>query len=294
MTVSHGFGGRRRTQREDLPPGQYDAGREWPVLTAVVTPHLDPQRWTMSVDGLVDTPTTWSWDEMHALPQSDYEGAIHCVTTWSKFGMTWDGVSVDTLLAVAGGEVAPALRFALLACLPWMLLWAIVPFTHTLMFKPSFGFELVPGKGSVALDVLRAMALGVVVSALSLLSWSLPFVSLTRAFASPGQADQARLAAARTTLYRIWIIPFGLALFSLLIWAMPAQPSAGVVELSRLACHFFPRMLVLIHCNAMARHVGASGLSALAPSFVPLVVEWAVGLTLERGITMLLPPAPEG
>ncbi|SEQ70870.1 sulfite oxidase-like oxidoreductase [Microlunatus flavus] len=102
MTVSHGFGGRRRPPRSDLPPGQYDAGREWPVLTAEVTPHLDPQRWTMSVDGLVDTPTTWSWDEMHALPQSDYEGPIHCVTTWSKFGMTWSGVSVDVLLDAVG------------------------------------------------------------------------------------------------------------------------------------------------------------------------------------------------
>ena len=72
------------------------------MLTAEVTPHLDPQRWTMSVDGLVDTPTTWSWDEMHALPQSDYEGPIHCVTTWSKFGMSWSGVSVDVLLDAVG------------------------------------------------------------------------------------------------------------------------------------------------------------------------------------------------
>jgi DMSO/TMAO reductase YedYZ molybdopterin-dependent catalytic subunit len=102
MTVSRGFAGRRRGQRTDLPPGQYDAGREWPVLTAEVTPHLDPQQWTMSVDGLVNTPTTWSWDQMHALPQSDYEGPIHCVTTWSKFGMSWSGVSVDVLLDAVG------------------------------------------------------------------------------------------------------------------------------------------------------------------------------------------------
>ena len=103
MTVSRGFAGRRRGgARDDLPPGQYDEGAGWPVLTAEVTPHLDPQTWTMSVDGLVDTPTTWSWDEMHALPQSDYDGPIHCVTTWSKFGMHWSGVSVDVLLDAVG------------------------------------------------------------------------------------------------------------------------------------------------------------------------------------------------
>jgi len=36
------------------------------------------------------------------LPASTYDGDIHCVTTWSKLGVTFDGVSLDTLLAVAG------------------------------------------------------------------------------------------------------------------------------------------------------------------------------------------------
>ena len=31
-------------------------------------------------------------------PTSTYEGDIHCVTTWSKLGMSFTGVSVDTLL----------------------------------------------------------------------------------------------------------------------------------------------------------------------------------------------------
>jgi DMSO/TMAO reductase YedYZ molybdopterin-dependent catalytic subunit len=35
------------------------------------------------------------------MPPSTYQGAIHCVTTWSKFDMTFDGVSVDTLLDLA-------------------------------------------------------------------------------------------------------------------------------------------------------------------------------------------------
>ena len=39
------------------------------------------------VEGLVESPTTWTWDEIHALPADSYQGAIHCVTTWSKFDM---------------------------------------------------------------------------------------------------------------------------------------------------------------------------------------------------------------
>jgi DMSO/TMAO reductase YedYZ molybdopterin-dependent catalytic subunit len=35
---------------------------------------------------------------MQALPQSEYSGDIHCVTTWSKLGTHFGGVSVDELL----------------------------------------------------------------------------------------------------------------------------------------------------------------------------------------------------
>ena len=101
MAVTRGF--TRRRERDDrLPPGQYDVGADWPVLTAEVTPNVDPQRWTISVDGLVARPTTWTWDQAHALPQSEYHGDIHCVTTWSKLGTWFGGVSVDVLLDAAG------------------------------------------------------------------------------------------------------------------------------------------------------------------------------------------------
>ena len=99
---TRGFGGRAHRERDTrLPPGQYDAGSDWPTLTAEVTPHLVPERWTMSVDGLVQNPITLSWDEMHLLPPGAYAGAIHCVTTWSKFDTHFAGVSVDTLLDLA-------------------------------------------------------------------------------------------------------------------------------------------------------------------------------------------------
>ena len=100
-TPTRGFFGKHRPDRGDrLPPGQYDVGNDWPVLTAEVTPRFDPDRWTMTVDGLVAGPHTWTWADMHLLPQSEYHGDIHCVTTWSKFDTTFGGVSVDELLDV--------------------------------------------------------------------------------------------------------------------------------------------------------------------------------------------------
>jgi DMSO/TMAO reductase YedYZ molybdopterin-dependent catalytic subunit len=102
MRFTRGFRGRGEGTRDRrLPPGQYDVGSAWPVLTAEATPKLSTDTWTFKIRGLVEQPTTWSWDEIHALAPSTFQGDIHCVTTWSKLGVTFSGVSVDTLLAAA-------------------------------------------------------------------------------------------------------------------------------------------------------------------------------------------------
>ena len=102
MPITRGFLGKHRPERPGrLPPGQYDTGSSWPTLTAEATPVVDVDTWTMTVDGLVESPHTWSWSDIQALPRSSYVGDIHCVTTWSKLDMTFTGVSVDTLLEVA-------------------------------------------------------------------------------------------------------------------------------------------------------------------------------------------------
>jgi DMSO/TMAO reductase YedYZ molybdopterin-dependent catalytic subunit len=105
---TRGFAGRGAARDPRLPPGQYDAGKTWPVLTAEATPTLSTSSYTFAIDGLVATPATWTWDELHALPPSTYSGDIHCVTTWSKLGITFTGVSIDTLLEAAGGPLPGA------------------------------------------------------------------------------------------------------------------------------------------------------------------------------------------
>jgi DMSO/TMAO reductase YedYZ molybdopterin-dependent catalytic subunit len=99
--ITRGFTGRSRERDPRLPPGQYDAGTQWPVLNAEVTPTIDLASWTFTVEGEVERSVRWTWDELRAMPASTYSGPIHCVTTWSKFGMRFDGVSVDTLFEAA-------------------------------------------------------------------------------------------------------------------------------------------------------------------------------------------------
>ena len=77
-------------------------GDGWPVLTAELTPRVDLDSWSATVNGRVADPRTWSWDQVRQLPASAYHGDIHCVTTWSKLATSFAGISVDTLLESAG------------------------------------------------------------------------------------------------------------------------------------------------------------------------------------------------
>ena len=102
MLISKGFKGRRpQVDPQRLPPGQY-VTQDFPVLSAGPTPHTPLSRWSLTVRGAVDRATTWSWDQLAALPQVSVTVDIHCVTKWSKFDTMWRGVSVDTLLEIVG------------------------------------------------------------------------------------------------------------------------------------------------------------------------------------------------
>jgi DMSO/TMAO reductase YedYZ molybdopterin-dependent catalytic subunit len=121
------FGSGERDTR--LPPGQYDTGSSFPVLTAEVSPKVDLSTWSMRVDGLVDTATTWTFDELRALPRSVYEGDIHCVTTWSKLGTSFTGISVDDLFAHTG--VKPAATH--------VVAWSVTGYTTNLPIEHVTG-----------------------------------------------------------------------------------------------------------------------------------------------------------
>ncbi len=98
--LSRGFGrGRARPADDRLPPGQYDVGGGFPVLSAGPTPRTPLERWDLAVSDGTGAERRWTWDEFRALPRAAVSVDLHCVTKWSKFGTRWEGVDVDTLLA---------------------------------------------------------------------------------------------------------------------------------------------------------------------------------------------------
>jgi DMSO/TMAO reductase YedYZ molybdopterin-dependent catalytic subunit len=111
MPVSRDFRGRRRREAEPnrLPPGQYVTD-DFPVLSAGPTPHTPLEEWSFTVvaDG---EKQSWSWEEFQELPTETVTTDIHCVTRWSKFDTSWQGVSIDTLLAGIEHDSPYALAF---------------------------------------------------------------------------------------------------------------------------------------------------------------------------------------
>jgi DMSO/TMAO reductase YedYZ molybdopterin-dependent catalytic subunit len=79
-----------------LPPGQKQV-QNWPVLDLGVHPDVPLDRWQLKIHGHVENPVTLSWKEFLALPQFTDVSDFHCVTTWSRFEMEFQGVAFFTL-----------------------------------------------------------------------------------------------------------------------------------------------------------------------------------------------------
>src|SRR5579871_343564 len=111
--ISRGFKGRRRPVADPsrVPPGQYVTD-DFPVLSAGPTPHTPLQEWSFTIDGAVDEPASWTWEEFLALPSATVTVDIHCVTKWSKLDTAWRGISVDTLLAGVNSEAGYLTAFS--------------------------------------------------------------------------------------------------------------------------------------------------------------------------------------
>jgi len=84
-----------------LPPGQYSTDR-FPVLHAGIVPKVDTSTWDFTVGGLVGTPLRLTFEEFRSLPTSTITADIHCVTKWTKFDTTWEGVPTRTILDRVG------------------------------------------------------------------------------------------------------------------------------------------------------------------------------------------------
>jgi len=98
---------------ERIPPGQVTT-RGWPVLHAGTVPSISKQTWDLKVHGEVENPLKLTYDDLLKLKRTVQNNDIHCVTTWSKLDMEWEGVRFKDLMEIA--RPTERARFAVFEC----------------------------------------------------------------------------------------------------------------------------------------------------------------------------------
>jgi DMSO/TMAO reductase YedYZ molybdopterin-dependent catalytic subunit len=95
-----------------VPAGQH-LTKGFPVLTYGPIPELSIANWQLKVWGMVE-PQQLSWQDMMAMPQSDFTADFHCVTTWSKLDVKWRGIKVTDFIAAI--ELTTEAKHVLVHC----------------------------------------------------------------------------------------------------------------------------------------------------------------------------------
>ncbi len=84
-----------------LPPGQQlVAPGKWPQI-GERAPANTEEPWSLQITGLIQNPVKYSLDELTQLADKTITTDIHCVTRWSKLGVTFGGILLADLLETA-------------------------------------------------------------------------------------------------------------------------------------------------------------------------------------------------
>ncbi|MCA0756926.1 molybdopterin-dependent oxidoreductase [Paenibacillus sp. N4] len=87
------------------PPVGGGAQGQFRVYTVTPIPSFTNETWSFTIDGLVERPATWKWEKFLELRRSVQVSDFHCVTGWSVYKNTWEGIPLKELLKMAGVKV---------------------------------------------------------------------------------------------------------------------------------------------------------------------------------------------
>nr|WP_091070579.1 molybdopterin-dependent oxidoreductase [Paenibacillus sp. NFR01] len=84
------------------PPAGGGAEGYFRVYTVTDIPAFDNSNWSFTIDGLVNRTFNWNWSEFVKLQREVQISDFHCVTGWSVYSNTWEGIPLAKLLDMAG------------------------------------------------------------------------------------------------------------------------------------------------------------------------------------------------
>ncbi|WP_340399572.1 molybdopterin-dependent oxidoreductase [Paenibacillus sp. FSL H8-0079] len=84
------------------PPVGGGAEGHFRVYTVTPIPSFSNANWSFRIDGLVERAQVWNWEQFVKLARTVQVSDFHCVTGWSVYKNTWEGISLAQLLKQAG------------------------------------------------------------------------------------------------------------------------------------------------------------------------------------------------
>lgn len=75
---------------------------EFRYYTVTEVPKLTNENWNFTVDGLVEQPKHYNWNEFVKLKRDVQVSDFHCVTGWSVYDITWEGIPLKRFLKDSG------------------------------------------------------------------------------------------------------------------------------------------------------------------------------------------------
>ena len=100
-------------EKKRLPPGQI-LTTGWPVLHAGSVPYVSKETWNLKIHGEVENELNLSYRQLLELKKTEQICDIHCVTSWSKYDVKWEGVRFSDLMELA--KPTEKAHFAIFEC----------------------------------------------------------------------------------------------------------------------------------------------------------------------------------
>lgn len=94
---------------ESNPPIGGGGQGQFRIYTVTEFPVFSSDNWQFVLSGLVDKPQSWDWESFLKLKRKVQVSDFHCVTGWSVYKVTWEGIALSELLSLGG--VKPSARF---------------------------------------------------------------------------------------------------------------------------------------------------------------------------------------
>ncbi|MFC0215200.1 molybdopterin-dependent oxidoreductase [Paenibacillus chartarius] len=90
---------------DSMPPKGGGLSGNFRIYTVTDFPSFTADNWQFAISGLVEEPALYNWEQFLKLPRHVQVCDFHCVTGWSVYNITYEGILLKDLLALVKPKI---------------------------------------------------------------------------------------------------------------------------------------------------------------------------------------------